>query len=399
MDAMDRMATDQRLVTGDGKGADAERMVPVPESLLEQLLQTEAAYVASSQVRAVSMHEILDTMQAHRVAKFIHMELPKRIAVRMSMIESLVGWQMVPELVQSHENLSCWYRDLRLVRRSREVGLKEFIAVMKKIKRQGDGMVGLGVLGMHKWYSSSHTDHTDEFVNKWLDDYFMIRIGSNMLVDQCIALASVEDGGLGHPTGIVDTNCDIVRICERAAQYAKALCEVQLGRSPVYSIETSAWDSPAPHDFSYIPRYLRYIMVELIKNSFKATVERSTDDANLRARPVRILVSSDSMHCGIRVSDQAGGIPFDVGKRIWSYLYGAAGAAGSVKLARGGENNSDGVPIATPLAGWGVGLPISRLHARYLGGTLILCSYPGMGTDVSLFLPTISRNQVEVLKK
>ena len=42
--------------------------------------------------------------------------------------------------------------------------------------------------------------------------------------------------------------------------------------------------------------------------------------------------------------------------------------------------------ITAPLAGYGVGLPLSRLYARYFGGDLQLLSMEGFGTDVFLHL-------------
>ena len=33
--------------------------------------------------------------------------------------------------------------------------------------------------------------------------------------------------------------------------------------------------------------------------------------------------------------------------------------------------------------GYGIGLPLSRLHAKYLGGALHLVSLPGYGVDVA----------------
>ena len=33
--------------------------------------------------------------------------------------------------------------------------------------------------------------------------------------------------------------------------------------------------------------------------------------------------------------------------------------------------------------GYGIGLPLSRLHAKYLGGSLDLVSLPGYGVDVT----------------
>merc|ERR1719277_2856310 len=42
--------------------------------------------------------------------------------------------------------------------------------------------------------------------------------------------------------------------------------------------------------------------------------------------------------------------------------------------------------VPTDLAGYGVGLPLSRLYAEYLGGSLHLMSVPNYGTHAYVFL-------------
>merc|ERR1712224_356088 len=89
--------------------------------------------------------------------------------------------------------------------------------------------------------------------------------------------------------------------------------------------------------FTFIPSYLTYIMTELLKNSCRASVEQCANQEELNQRPIQIIVCCDEGRVAIHVSDRAGGIPFDVGENIWSYLYSTVHASRrnmSLKKAR-----------------------------------------------------------------
>ncbi|CAE8632567.1 unnamed protein product [Polarella glacialis] len=138
-----------------------------------------------------------------------------------------------------------------------------------------------------------------------------------------------------------------------------------------------------------VPNYLFYIMVELLKNSARATVETCNGDPRqLQRRPITITVGADQSQVAIRVHDEAGGIPFSAADHVWSYLYSTA------QQTKGGSTFSQ---QGTPLAGYGVGLPLSRLYARYLGGSLHLQSLPGVGTSAYLYLKRIETEAREEL--
>ena len=87
----------------------------------------------------------------------------------------------------------------------------------------------------------------------------------------------------------------------------------------------------------------------------------------------------------IQISDQGTGMSRDViDHHLFQYLYSTA--------PRPSMN-----PIKAPLAGYGYGLPLSRLYARYFHGDLVLNSHEGLGTDAVVYLKALPQDAVEVL--
>lgn len=93
-----------------------------------------------------------------------------------------------------------------------------------------------------------------------------------------------------------------------------------------------------------------------------------------------------------RVSDEGGGIPRRELSKVWSYLYTTFDEQGeALRTLTTGDFDTLG-----PAAGLGVGLPISKLLARYFGGDLLLSSMEGHGTDATLWLRRSGRVSEEV---
>jgi len=157
-----------------------------------------------------------------------------------------------------------------------------------------------------------------------------------------------------------------------------------MGIEVVSQGDKSMSDSSGRIRFPYVPQYLFYIMVELLKNSCRATVENTADQRELKNKPIVITIGTDKSQVAIRISDSASGIPFSVQDSVFSYMYSTAS-----------KGAGDFVAAGTPLAGYGVGLPLSRLYARYLGGSLRLMSMPGIGTHAYLYLKRLDTDARE----
>merc|ERR1711871_1204734 len=114
---------------------------------------------------------------------------------------------------------------------------------------------------------------------------------------------------MGKKLGIIDQKCDASKICQQAAKMASKICRDHAGASPPFQVETYKAGQVGPRKsadhFSYIPGFLRYMILELLKNCCSATVKNVPDIKDVRDRPIRILVCTDDHKVAIRISDQA----------------------------------------------------------------------------------------------
>lgn len=170
-----------------------------------------------------------------------------------------------------------------------------------------------------------------------------------------------------------------------------------------------------------MPVHLEYIITELLKNAFRATVESGRSH-----EPVIITIAAEPESRGtrdaeglvedgdnpsikpfedstpgitIRIRDRGGGISPDVLPNIWSYSFTTFS---DDDLPGGGNmdalNNLSGAGgEMSSIAGLGYGLPLGRAYAEYFGGGIAVQSLYGWGTDVYLRLKGVGR--VAVVEK
>mmetsp|Transcript_2886 Transcript_2886/g.6247 ORF Transcript_2886/g.6247 Transcript_2886/m.6247 type:complete len:416 (-) Transcript_2886:246-1493(-) len=371
--------------------------VTVSQARLQEFIRAELSYFAAQHTQALSLEQIVEASTPGKVARLVHKELPFRFAARIEHIEAVTGWEQQLELQQLHEIFLDSFSELRM---SEPPGteecplsvsdLKEYTEVIRNVRTRHRPVVALLAEAFRKMMHNDAAWIEDDAFQSWADTFLLSRISTEMLTSHYMAVVESHDPSAAQllsedHIGIVDTKCNPGRICEEAAKAVQAMY-----RSPRrqlagnLSIEVHSHSdsgSLSAIEFSYIPKYLFYIVQELIKNSARATVEACEMDRRrtLSQRPIVVTVCADQKQVAIRIADQGGGVPFGKADEIWSYRFSTSKQPVQEYLESG-----------SPLAGWGVGLPLGRLYARYLGGSLELMNVPGTGVDAYLFLRRIA---------
>ena len=255
-------------------------------------------------------------------------------------------------------------------------------------------------------------------VTRFLDEHLRARIGTRLIAEQHIALhLSSQPHSQGDvqavrnmsPThiGVIDTAlrpAEIIRHCET---FVSEVCELKYGVRPTVII-----NGQPEATFAHVPTHLEYIITELLKNAFRATIERgkerepievtiaATPTANETASATTDLpagiegsspVTDGSAPCvTIRIRDRGGGISPETLPNIWAYSFTTFGEDEAIDVSNGNIDALNAISGAggdsSSLAGLGYGLPLGRAYAEHFGGGIAVQSLWGWGTDVYLNL-------------
>jgi signal transduction histidine kinase len=270
-------------------------------------------------------------------------------------------------------------------------------------------------------------------VTRFLDEHLRARIGTRLIAEQHIALHVSSQPHQDPQTsksaydnssyiGVIDTALQPASIINSCGNFVSEICELKYGVRPTWVI-----DGEPGTTFAYVPVHLEYIITELLKNAFRATVESGNYH-----EPVVVTIAAEpesprggpSLNKGkanvgerldenssikpfedsapgvtIRIRDRGGGISPEVLPNIWSYSFttfsdddelpgqtpgsGSTDALNAISGAGGGEGSS--------IAGLGYGLPLGRAYAEYFGGGIAVQSLYGWGCDVYLRLKGLGK--------
>ncbi|XP_006860688.1 PREDICTED: Pyruvate dehydrogenase (acetyl-transferring) kinase isozyme 1, mitochondrial-like [Chrysochloris asiatica] len=228
---------------------------------------------------------------------------------------------------------------------------------------------------------------TSQNVQYFLDHFYMSRISIRMLLNQhSLLFGGKGKGSLSHQKhiGSINPNCNVVEVIKDGYENARHLCDLYYISSPELKLEELNAKSPGqPIQVVYVPSHLYHMVYELFKNAMRATMEHHADKGVYP--PIQVHVTLGNEDLTVKMSDRGGGVPLRKIDRLFNYMYSTAPRP-CVETSR-----------AVPLAGFGYGLPISRLYAQYFQGDLKLYSLEGYGTDAVIYIKALSTDSIERL--
>lgn len=244
---------------------------------------------------------------------------------------------------------------------------QRFSKTLQQIKRRHDGVVTTVAQGILEWKRARQRMQIDSTIQSFLDRFYMSRIGIRMLIGQHIALT--EQTHVKHPNyvGIICTKTNVRDIALEAIENARFVCEDYYGLFEAPKVQLVCKDDL---NFMYVPGHLSHMLFETLKNSLRAVVEQHGADKE-EFPLTKVIVAEGKEDITIKVSDEGGGIPRSAIPLVWTYMYT------TVEQTPNLDPDFDKNDFKAPMAGFGYGLPISRLYARYFGGDLKLISMEG----------------------
>jgi len=320
-------------------------------------------------------------------AIYLHAELPKRLARRVKSLQSLPFIVGVNPWIKSVYNL---YRSsfelLRTIPDITSIESEEsFNQTLLDLTESHQNVT----VSLAQGFAECNSEYmSKDERTKFLDGMINARIGIRLLAENHLALTQKSDE---EWIGIVHKEFKPALLIKRIGNYCHELCNINYGSAPSFVINGNT-----DAKFPYVPNHVEYILMELMKNCMRATVEHSNKIGRHEHPPVEITIVQGDDDIAIRLRDQGGGIPSSLLPFIFDYSFTTVpkiddstdmfSAQATMQVASGG-----------PMAGLGFGLPMSRIYAKYFGGSLDLKSIGGHGVDVFVHLPNIDlRSAIEI---
>ncbi|KAF2122349.1 kinase isozyme 4 mitochondrial precursor [Lophiotrema nucula] len=224
----------------------------------------------------------LTTSQLLSSATFTLSILPARLAHRIQSLRNLPFIVVSnPHISKIHSNyihslstLLPW-AEKEITSLEDEVKFTEVMADLVQTHSNTISILARGFLEARKYISPKD-------VTRFLDEHLRARIGTRLIAEQHLALhfssqphreLMHEDGGESEGfIGVIDTKLRPAKIVQHCENIVSEICELKYGVRPHVVI-----NGEPEYTFAHVPVHLEYIITELLKNAFRATVEHGKE--------------------------------------------------------------------------------------------------------------------------
>jgi len=290
---------------------------------------------------------------------FLKKEIPIRLSKRVFDLDSIKFGLSTNPIILSIKDLylqsairSIEHREIKNI--ADAISFKDLI---KDIKEKHSNVVenmSQAVIKTSKNLQPSEKVELDYF----LTNFYGSRIGIRTIIGQCV--------------NVTEKSVGIIKKIKPKSIFDEMKEEVCYISQQCYGIEPKfVFHGDENYEITYIPSFLQYIYLELLKNASRAVIENTNN-----AEPIHIYQSCGENDLIIKISDFGKGFPRSILQQVYSYSFTTVG-----NNDNNGNNNEHII-----MAGLGYGVPLARLYARYFGGDIQLIPYNGIGTDVIIYI-------------
>jgi len=340
---------------------------PIQPVTIKQLLARSTALSEEGHIQhAIWLREQVPVRLAHRLAGFL--ELPYVVFCNTRFHEVFQMFQASFEVVDSIKPIT------------NMDDVHEFATVIQGAYGQHAEVISM----LQEGYGELQALLDNIDLETFLDKTFTARIGNRVLAGHFLGLhEALVNGTPGESTGVVDPRCCPAEIIN---SLSRSLSDVFY---EVYGVEPQVLVvGQVDTEISFVKEHLRFMLQEILKNALRATIETHINSPG-SLPPVTVEIMRGSFDVTLKVSDRGGGMRPEKKEQAWKCAYGCTTAGdskaeramdgGSVLGGMSGSNFS-----RRSIAGYGFGLPLSRVYAQYFGGDLMMLSMHGYGSDVYL---------------
>ncbi|CAF2791500.1 unnamed protein product [Rotaria sp. Silwood2] len=369
-----------------------------------------------------------------KIATDLHDQLLVRLAHCLNSFQSIPFLPGVnPTLLSLHERYLKSFENLIQFPQIKTIKDEEkFFELINKFAIQNNDVIGLLSTGCNE--AQKHFK-SYKILQDFLDNVLHIRLAMRLLAEHYIELHKQQqqknDQNQSDWCGAISMKFLPVKAVQQCIDDVSSICFETYSVVPHVEIENNIHE-PIP----FFPSIVEYILRELLKNSMRATVEYNKISlGNIqnvkkyfednRDKPLcKVVISSDPIDevFTIAVKDQGGGINASddeifrymfTGKEInrktktdnyFIFILGNITKANGVNQEKEEEEEIDiladyqerMIQSSKQMYGFGFGLPICRLYAKFFAGSLTVQQVSRIGADAYLRLGFIHTNSERI---